>query len=354
MYKLRNIKAIARAQKNFFKRDLGLLIFFVTSTCNLRCKYCFNNKRLGSDENDLSLAEIEKIVEKLPSSFNSVLFSGGEPWLRKDFIDVIGVFVKKGILDFGIPSNGVATEIVTAKMKEAAQKYPQASFVFCVSLDPFSEIHNELRGEGAFEKALATAKIDAAISREYPNVLSLINSVISPKSVGKLDNYIDFVKKEISPSHHSLDIVRISEEEKKSLNNFSQEDYETVKKARLKIEKLYRKNDLLHFFYKKRAEILTNIQKEVIENQGRWPVRCPAGQTSVVLYPNGDVSFCENHPKIGNVREGDYNVVEILKEKGGKYLNMTRKHQCDCNHLVYLRQGVEYDFPIILAKRLFK
>jgi len=354
MLKLRNQEAIKTTLKSFFKKDLNLLIFFVTSKCNLRCKYCFNAENLSSGENDLEFSEVKKMITRLPSSIRSILFSGGEPCLRKDLEKIIGLFVNRGITDFAIPSNGVATKLILETLKKIARKYPQTSLVACTSIDPLKLAHDHLRGPGAYQKAIRTAKGIVHLSQKRKNIIPLVNSVVAKESVPFLNQFIRLVYQEIKPKLHTLDIVRTNPKNENDFSKFSDQDYIKIKNARMSIDKLYRGNDLLYSFYKKRSLILTDIQKKIIKENHSWPVRCAAGRTSAVVYSSGEVAFCENHKPMDNLRKHDYDLSKILNKHKEKYLQMTKKHKCDCNHLVYLRQAVEYNFPIVWLNSLFK
>src|SRR5690242_12354964 len=70
---------------------LPLLIFFPTGRCNSRCVSCDWWKHSGAD--DLSLEEIGRLAEQLPSlGTRVVVFSGGEPLLRPEVFDAAAIF----------------------------------------------------------------------------------------------------------------------------------------------------------------------------------------------------------------------------------------------------------------------
>ena len=87
------LKRILLLLGDFKDRSLQLCIFFVTSACNARCAHCFYWKNLNHQKQDLTFGEISKMVESMPP-FGQVLFSGGEPFLRKDLVKIIQLFYK--------------------------------------------------------------------------------------------------------------------------------------------------------------------------------------------------------------------------------------------------------------------
>lgn len=63
-----------------------LIDFRITSKCNLGCDLCFRNP--GID--DSTLATTIKVINRMyKMGFRRIGFTGGEPTLRKDFIDII-------------------------------------------------------------------------------------------------------------------------------------------------------------------------------------------------------------------------------------------------------------------------
>ena len=73
----------------FSKNEPVSLVHFVTNRCNARCSFCFidfdNPKTF---EGELSLNEIDLLTKNLGSSLLNVNLTGGEPFARKDLIDI--------------------------------------------------------------------------------------------------------------------------------------------------------------------------------------------------------------------------------------------------------------------------
>ena len=77
---------------NFSSSPPNQLILFVTSLCNFACETCFYWEKLNDTRNDLTFEELEKIS----SNFNEIkllLLTGGEPYLRKNFFEIIKTFL---------------------------------------------------------------------------------------------------------------------------------------------------------------------------------------------------------------------------------------------------------------------
>ena len=96
--------AIPSYIKLFFRPAPIWAHLFVTRRCNLNCKYCYqkdNNKPELDEEN------MRKIIDKLYSlGVRLISFFGGEPTVRKDFINLVRYAHKKGMITH-FSTNGI-------------------------------------------------------------------------------------------------------------------------------------------------------------------------------------------------------------------------------------------------------
>src|SRR5271169_6620914 len=124
-------------------RTLPLVILYVTEGCNLRCISCsYRNPSPG----ELTLGEIEHLAATLKDSgLRHIVFSGGEPLLRRDFPQICGLFAAPGIRQ-SLLTNGLLLE----------KRFPEIRRFFgeiIISLDgPDEETHNEIRGVDSFRQ----------------------------------------------------------------------------------------------------------------------------------------------------------------------------------------------------------
>jgi radical SAM protein with 4Fe4S-binding SPASM domain len=73
----------------------------VTLRCNLRCQHCYipGERRASRSERELSLAEIERILDEVTDAGCLwLLLTGGEPLLRRDFLDIYAYARGKGLI----------------------------------------------------------------------------------------------------------------------------------------------------------------------------------------------------------------------------------------------------------------
>jgi 12,18-didecarboxysiroheme deacetylase len=145
-----------------FSRDKKpVVIWNMTRRCNLKCLHCYSNSKNIPYRNELTTGEAKTMIREL-AAFGSpvLLFSGGEPLMRRDLPDLARYATAQGMRAV-ISTNGT---LITAE-KAAVFREIGLSYVG-VSLDGLKVTHDRFRGkEGAFEAAMRGIRIcrDAGI-----------------------------------------------------------------------------------------------------------------------------------------------------------------------------------------------
>ena len=81
---------------------------------------------------------------------------------------------------------------------------------------------------------------------------------------------------------------------------------------------------------------------------GAQVIPCRAGVLSGVVYANGDVSVCESHPPLGNLREHSF--PEIWNSREAQALRRSiAARECYCTNEVFLWPSITYQ-PVQLLK----
>ena len=147
-----NGSGFLKYQQNM-ENELRLVFWETTSLCNLECIHC---RRLDVSEelakNDLSTEESKKFIEEISQFASPILvFSGGEPLMRKDIFEVAEFARDKG-LTLALATNGTLIDFGTAeKIKNSGIERVS------ISLDGSdSETHDNFRKlPGSFKRALS-------------------------------------------------------------------------------------------------------------------------------------------------------------------------------------------------------
>jgi Fe-coproporphyrin III synthase len=134
----------------FSKDKKPVVVWNMTRRCNLKCVHCYAQAKDTEFKNELSTEEGKALIDDL-AEFESpvILFSGGEPTLRKDLPELAAYAREKGMRAV-ISTNGTLID------KELAKKLKDVGLSYVgVSLDGIRETNDKFRGvNGAFDAAL--------------------------------------------------------------------------------------------------------------------------------------------------------------------------------------------------------
>ncbi|MHC1579426.1 MAG: GTP 3',8-cyclase MoaA, partial [Candidatus Alkanophagales archaeon] len=155
-----------------YGREIRSLRFSVTRRCNLRCFYCHNEGEPPDSGNEVSAEIISAIVSVALKHFGvrKVKFSGGEPLMRSDIVDIIAS-LPEGLSDVSMTTNGVLLRRYAEELAAAGLRRVN------VSLDTLNEEKYDFitRTKGNFQKVLdgIFAAVDAGLRPVKVNMVLL-------------------------------------------------------------------------------------------------------------------------------------------------------------------------------------
>ena len=128
-----------------------VVVWNVTRRCNLKCVHCYAHAKDIPFDDELTMDQGKNLITDL-AKFGApvILFSGGEPLVRRDLPELAAFAVEKGMRAV-ISTNGT---LITSTMAHTLKKIG-LSYVG-ISLDGMEEINDRFRGvKGAFKSALS-------------------------------------------------------------------------------------------------------------------------------------------------------------------------------------------------------
>jgi Fe-coproporphyrin III synthase len=131
-----------------------VVVWNVTRRCNLRCVHCYSQSEDRGYSGELSLDEGKSLIDDL-AGFGSpvILFSGGEPLIRPDILDLIRYATQQGRRAVLSTNGTLITPTVAKKLKDIGLSYVG------ISLDGLQETHDAFRGfPGTFARVMAAIK----------------------------------------------------------------------------------------------------------------------------------------------------------------------------------------------------
>jgi MoaA/NifB/PqqE/SkfB family radical SAM enzyme len=139
-----------RKKRKRFLKEHGFypptnIVIDVTARCNMKCQGCWAAKYAKVPDMDINL--IERIVRECwDMGINFITITGGEPFIRKDLLDLYAKYPK---VFFHIYTNGVLIDKNTAKrLGELGNVAPM------ISIEGFEETTDRRRGKGTFRKLM--------------------------------------------------------------------------------------------------------------------------------------------------------------------------------------------------------
>lgn len=174
-----------------FERKFYYLRLSITDVCNFRCNYCLPDgyKPQGTtNKSFLSLDEIGRVTRAFAASgTEKVRLTGGEPSLRRDFVEIIAaVRENRAIRQLAVTTNGYRLERDVAAWRAAGLT---ALNVSIDSLD--ARQFHAITGQDKFHQVMRG--IDAAFDAGFDKVK--VNTVLM-RDVNhhSLDTFLDWIK----------------------------------------------------------------------------------------------------------------------------------------------------------------
>ena len=167
-----------------FGRPVTNLRVSVTQRCNLRCIYCHAEGEMTA-EAELPLDDIREILRVAATlGIRSVKFTGGEPLLRQDILEIVKAV--PGGLESSMTTNGLLLEGSARDLRDAGLSRINISLD---SLDP--ECYRDITGHDRLTDVLAG--IEAALGAGLtPIKLNMV--ILKGVNEDEVDTFLDYVR----------------------------------------------------------------------------------------------------------------------------------------------------------------
>ena len=290
-----------------------LVVWNVTNRCNLRCQHCYINAEDQQYKNELSTEEARVFIKDLAQMQAPVLlFSGGEPLIRKDIIELGKMAAELGLRPV-ISSNGTLID------DELAKKIKDAGFQYVgISIDGAPATHDQFRNrQGAFEAALNG--IRACMNN---GIKTGIRFTVNRLNQADLPEVFDIIERESIPRFCMYHLVYAGRGEKMAeLDTDRQEKRAILDMVSSKTIELHRKGvevEILTTDNHADGIYLYNHIKENEPHRADEIIKllemhggCSAGTKFANVDPQGNVHPCQfwQDYTVGNVREKPFSQI---------------------------------------------
>jgi len=322
------------------KKEPISLIHFVTNKCNARCKHCFIDfDHPDVFKGELTLEEIEKLTKSFGKSLLNVNLTGGEPFLRRDFFEIVKMYFENaGIRSVYITTNGMFTQLTKNFLDKFIESGISGNVILSFSIDNFEEGHDENRRvKGLYHNTLKTYELVKGYNK--PNILANISITVTDHNYDKVIDLYHYLKNEMGVDAFTAIAMR----EEGVIKKIDPEVKQNIWRAYVKLINLI-KEDMLNDEiggYKKeglQGTLLNSKNMIMYKNiadsylEPRYISHCPAGALFGVIWANGTVHPCEvlNKP-LGNLRDYNMNFMELWKnEKTKEVKKFIKDTNCNC------------------------
>ncbi len=250
------------------ENPLRSLYIHMTDRCNLQCIYCYNQGYRESTDKlqELDMDTLQQLLDDAAElSVKSVVFTGGEPLLRRESIEAANYARKLGIKTTCL-TNG---SLLTRRAGEAAKAFDQ----IVVSFDSWVAEENERIRVGCQPERISTGIRDMVES----GVDVTIRPVITKHNVESMAGFPEWAERELGCTSFQPALCSPISADDIGLLDFlpSLESYRQAKQG-----------------FKRALKTLGKGNKRELPTKTRT-AQCGAGTGMLSIAPNGDVFPCQ-------------------------------------------------------------
>lgn len=266
-----------------------------TNACNMYCDHCYRDAGVKASE-ELSTAEAKTLLEQIAKAgFKIMIFSGGEPLLRPDIVELVAYAKSLGLRPVFGTNGTLLTLDLAQKLKDAG------AMGMGISLDSLDqEKHDSFRKyPGAWEEAVRGMRNCREVGLPFQ-----IHTTVMDWNANEVENITDFAVAEGAVAHHFFFLVPTGRAVSIEEESLRAEAYEDI------LRRIMLKQQSVPIELKPTcAPQFMRIAKEVGVDV-RFGRGCLAGTHYCIIGPKGQVQPCAylNIP-LGDVRETPFDEI---------------------------------------------
>ncbi|RMF94391.1 MAG: radical SAM protein, partial [Candidatus Schekmanbacteria bacterium] len=301
------------------------LHYEITFRCNQRCAMCPQQKEKESEDSKIMTAikcnkelekeEIYKLADDAEEAgIKEFTITGGEPFIRKDIIDILSYCSKKSF-SLGLLSNGTLID------DEKAEKLVSLGVNnLQVSIEAGEEIHNKIRNQpNAFKlllKALDRVNYEKEKQRKSKPIITFC-CTISSLNAPYLSTLLDIAERYEAEVNYGYLFYSTEEMDRKTNEIYnmghSKEESQDISDElkRVDVEALSREIDKIYEISEKKKIPVRfspplkgdEIPKRFSDDSFAYAYKCFYPWYAVRVNPYGDVYPCSMNITMGNIKD---------------------------------------------------
>ena len=325
----------------FSKNQPISLVHFVTNRCNARCSFCFidfNNPK--TFEGELSLDEIEKLTKSLGDSLLNVNLTGGEPFARKDLIQIAKAYLKNStIQSIYVTTNASLPDRIKEFTEVITTFSPETELTFQISIDDFPESHDRVRKiKNLFNNCIESYRL---LKKFGPKVNPVVSITVTDENCDNIKEIFKYLNEDCKIESIKCCIVRDEgvyktpvEKKKRIYDAYNWLTNEINQKTKSKKIINYNSKSIQGKLHKKKDAISWEMVKKMYL-QPKYISPCHAGGLFGIITSNGMIYPCEilEDKLLGNLRENEMDFMKIWHNKNTQETKKwIKKSKCNCTY----------------------
>jgi len=260
-----------------------------TNQCNMYCDHCYRDSGAKAS-NELTTVEAKKLLDEIvKAGFKIMIFSGGEPLMRPDIVELVRYAKNQGLRPVFGTNGTMLTPELARDLKDAG------TMCMGISLDSLdSAKHDNLRKyQGAWNEAVRGMEYCKEVGLPFQ-----IHTTVMDWNNHEIEDITDFAVEKGAVAHHIFFLVPTGRAVNIEQETLRAREYE----------------DLLHRILDKQKEVDIELKPtcapqfmRIAKQKGiemRFSKGCLAGISYCIISPKGDVQPCAYlNIVVGNVRK---------------------------------------------------
>ncbi len=269
----------------------------VNERCNVKCRYC-EYWRLPQYKDEMSIEEWQNAllsIKEFVGTF-SISYSGGEPFIKPGFLDLM-MFCHNNGIHAGVTTNGSALN-----KKNAAKLVASHPWNLNVSVDaPIADLHDYLRGWPGLFRKLSDGIQYVREERERQGIdfPIIIKPTIGKKNFRYLPDMVEWVKEMGATALNFQPMDKWTPETYEELW-VEEDEYDDLQRVVDRMRELKRQGEPIM-----NSDLVISLLTPHFREQSAPPeaMPCRVGMRDFFIRTNGDIEVCFFYPSIGNIKE---------------------------------------------------
>ncbi len=317
------------------------LVHFVTNRCNARCSFCFIDfEDPKTFSHELTLNEIDNLTKNLGGSLLNVNLTGGEPFARKDLIEIAKKYlINTTIQSIYVTTNASLPERVKIFAEEITKFDDKVELTFQISIDDMPEKHNKVRKlKNLFNNCIETYRL---LKKMGDNINPVVSITVTHENCDNIKEIFNYLHKDCGIDAIKCTLVRDEgvyktpiDKKKKILQAYEWLTNEIKEKMQSKEIVNYNSNSIQGRLHQKKDILSWEMIKKMYLDP-KYISPCHAGSLFGIISSKGKVYPCEilENKELGDLRKNEMNFMKIWNNQKTKD---TKKYildsKCNCTY----------------------